>query len=127
MHRDFSDVSALRANDRHAACAAASDPNYGLAARQPQELLDLRFAEFDVLLRDRIVLLHDQLFGLGARILLGHIEKSGVGARHQLDLDHRRFSHEILALSDKWAHPRRVGRETSGRGRKVKKTGLKAH
>src|SRR6185503_21319145 len=56
-------------------------------------LLDLGLAEFDVLLGDRIVLLHDQLLGHGARILLGHVVEAGVGARHELDLDGGRFGH----------------------------------
>src|SRR5262245_1627761 len=56
-------------------------------------LLDLGFAELDVLLRDRIVLLLDDLVGHCARVLPGHIVKSGIGARHQLDLDRRCFCH----------------------------------
>src|SRR3954454_14425945 len=58
-----------------------------MASGDEAALLDLRLAEFDVLLGDRIVLLHDQLLGHGARILLGHVIKAGVGARHELDLD----------------------------------------
>src|SRR5581483_7302213 len=50
-------------------------------------LLDLRLAEFDVLLGDRVILLLDQLVGHGARVLLGHVVEAGVGARHELDLD----------------------------------------
>src|SRR5260370_41370459 len=58
-----------------------------LSAGTLARLLDLRLTEFDVLLGDRIVFLHDQLLGHGARILLGHVIKAGVGARHELDLD----------------------------------------
>ncbi|AHY49955.1 hypothetical protein BJS_02795 [Bradyrhizobium japonicum SEMIA 5079] len=56
-------------------------------------LLDLGFAEFDVLARDRIVLLLDQLVGHGARILLGDVVEAGVGRGHELDLDGDRFGH----------------------------------
>src|SRR6187431_3132099 len=64
-----------------------------LSAAHACALLDLAFAEFDVLLGDRIVLLHDQLVGHGARILLGHVVEAGIGARHELDLDGGRFGH----------------------------------
>src|SRR5690606_678585 len=50
-------------------------------------LLDLGFLEFDVLANDRIVLLECQLFSLGTGVLLGHVEKAGVGRRDELDLD----------------------------------------
>ncbi len=43
-------------------------------------LLDLRFAELDVLLRDRIVLLLDELVGHRARVLLGDVIEAGVRA-----------------------------------------------
>src|SRR5690242_15459594 len=57
------------------------------AKRASARLLDLRFAEFDVLLGDRVVLLLHELVGHRARILLGHVIEAGVGARHELDLD----------------------------------------
>ncbi len=41
-------------------------------------LLDLALAVLDVLARDRVVLLHHQLLGLGAGILLRHVEVAGV-------------------------------------------------
>src|SRR5699024_6822305 len=51
------------------------------------------FLELDVLARDRIVLLLDQLVGHGARILLGDVIEAGIGRRHELDLDGDRFGH----------------------------------
>src|ERR1700755_688626 len=59
----------------------------------PAILLDLGFPEFDMLARDRVVLLLDQLVGHGARILLGDVIEAGVGRRHELDLDGDRFGH----------------------------------
>src|SRR5258707_12407719 len=56
-------------------------------------LLDLGFAELDVLLGDRIVFLLYHFLGLGARILLRDVEIAGIGARHELDLDHGRLGH----------------------------------
>src|SRR5262249_13861852 len=50
-------------------------------------LLDLRLAELDVFLGDRIVFLLDQLVGHGARVLARHVIEAGVGARHELDFD----------------------------------------
>src|SRR5215213_1558005 len=50
-------------------------------------LLDLRLAELDVLLGDRVVLLHHEFVGHGARILARHVIETGVGARHELHLD----------------------------------------
>src|SRR5215470_20449178 len=45
-------------------------------------LFDFGFAEFDVLLGDRIVFLLDQFVGHRARILARHIVKAGVRAGH---------------------------------------------
>src|SRR5450755_584371 len=56
-------------------------------------LLDLRFLEFDVLARDRVVLLLDQLVGHGARILLGDVIEAGIRRGNELDLDGDRFGH----------------------------------
>ncbi len=50
-------------------------------------LLDLRFAELDVLLGDRVVFLLHELVGHGARVLARHVIEAGVGAGHELDLD----------------------------------------
>src|SRR5690606_19552730 len=63
-----------------------------------QALLDLGFLEFDMLARDRIVLLQRQLLGLGARVLLGDVVVAGVGSAHQLDLQGGRLGHN--------SHPR---------------------
>src|SRR5947209_3584211 len=56
-------------------------------------LLDLGFLEFDVLARDRVVLLLDQLVGHGARVLLGDVIEAGIGGGDELDLDGDRFGH----------------------------------
>src|SRR6267378_6973925 len=58
-----------------------------------RKLLDLGLAEFDMLARDRIVLLLDQLVGHGARILLGDVIEAGVRRGNELDLDGDRFGH----------------------------------
>src|ERR1700749_3236587 len=73
----------------------------------PAILLDLGFAEFDVLARDRIVLLLDQLVGHGARILLGDVVEAGIRRGNELDLDGDRFGHGFRT-SDVW--------ESSGAG-----------
>src|SRR6188768_666509 len=57
------------------------------------ELLDLRFLELDVLARDRIVLLLDQLVGHGARVLLGDVIEASIRRGNELDLDGDRFGH----------------------------------
>src|SRR5258707_14432397 len=56
-------------------------------------LLDLGLAEFDVLARDRIVLLLDELVGHGARILLGDVIEAGIRRGNELDLDGDLFGH----------------------------------
>jgi hypothetical protein len=56
-------------------------------------LLDLGLAEFDVLARDRIVFLLDQLVGHGARILLGDVVEARIRRGNELDLDGDRFGH----------------------------------
>src|SRR6266481_2631565 len=61
--------------------------------RVPRFLLDFGLAEFDVLARDRVVLLLDQLVGHGARILLGDVIEAGVRRGNELDLDGDRFGH----------------------------------
>src|SRR5260370_20219205 len=58
-----------------------------------ENLLDLGFFEFDVLARDRVVLLLDQLVGHGARILLGNVIEAGIRRGNELDLDGDRFGH----------------------------------
>src|ERR1700746_2772632 len=59
----------------------------------PAILLDLGFAELDVLARDRVILLLDQLLGHGARVLLGDVKLAGVGPQPDLALDDPRFGH----------------------------------
>src|SRR5438445_8958208 len=59
----------------------------------PAILLNLRFLELDMLARDRVVLLLDQLVGHGARILLGDVVEAGVRRGNELDLDGDRFGH----------------------------------
>src|SRR3954464_13196823 len=56
-------------------------------------LLDLGFLELDVLARDRIVFLLDQLVGHGARVLLGDVIEARVRGGDELDLDGDRFGH----------------------------------
>src|SRR5437016_14559028 len=73
----------------------------------PPGLLDLRLFELDVLAHLRVVLLEAQLFGLGARILLGHVEEARVGAADELDLDGCRLGHGSIP----------IGKKKSGRGR----------
>src|SRR4051812_14229206 len=55
--------------------------------------LDLRFLELDVLARDRVILLLDQLVGHGARVLLGDVIEAGIRRGNELDLDGDRFGH----------------------------------
>src|ERR1700676_3854465 len=64
----------------------------------PRFLLDLGLAEFDVLARDRVVLLLDQLVGHGARILLGDVIEAGIRRGDELDLDGDRFGHVLKPL-----------------------------
>lgn len=56
-------------------------------------LFDLAFLEFDMLAHDGVILVHDQLFGLGAGILLGDIEEAGIRGRVHADLDLCWLSH----------------------------------
>src|ERR1700722_4104688 len=98
-------------------------------------LLDLGFAELNVLLGDRVVLLLDELVGHGARVLARHIVKAGVGAGHELDLDvgglgHGRtsiggFAGNLEHVSEKWkpGFPKRTLDNTgcSRQSSKVKK------
>src|SRR5882757_1600319 len=47
-----------------------------------------------MLAHDGIILLEAELLGLGARVLLGHIEEAGVGRADELDLDGGRLCHD---------------------------------
>jgi hypothetical protein len=49
-------------------------------------LLDLRFLEVDVLARDGIIFLKNELFGRRTRVFLRDVEESGSSRRQQLDL-----------------------------------------
>jgi hypothetical protein len=60
---------------------------------QDQELLDLGFLEFDVLLGDRIILGLRHLVRHGTAVLRGDVEETCVSRRQQLDLDGRSFRH----------------------------------
>src|SRR5438552_13091558 len=87
-------------------------PNKNGAARAPFShnvsaiLLDLGFAELDVLARDRVVLLLDDLVGHGARILLGDVVEAGVRRGNELDLDGDRFGHGgSLKIGKFWRRP----------------------
>src|SRR6476661_10296473 len=64
-------------------------------------LLDLRFLELDVLAGARIVLLEAQLLGLGARILLRHVEEACIGGADELDLDGCRLGHRTVPNAEK--------------------------
>src|SRR5262249_2402091 len=69
-------------------------------------LLDLGFAEFDMLARNRVVLLLDELVGHGARILLGDVIEAGVRRGDELDLDGDRFGHGgSLKIGKIWRRP----------------------
>src|SRR5262245_28086087 len=76
-------------------------------------LLDLGFTEFDVLARDRVVLLLDELVGHGARILLGDVIEAGVRRGNELDLDGDRFGHGgSLKIAKIWRPP--IGLQLAG-------------
>src|SRR5882762_4489521 len=84
-------------------------------------LLDLGFAELNVLLGDRIVLLLYHFLGLGAVILLGDIEIAGIGARQELDLDHGRLGHRGSPRLS-WGQAPRVARNLATKVKEVKET-----
>src|SRR6266481_2249283 len=84
-------------------------------------LLDLGFAEFNVLLGDRIVFLLYHLLGLGAGILLGDVEIAGIGARQKLDLDHGRLGHRGSPRLS-WGRAPQVARNLATKVKEVKET-----
>src|SRR5262249_55786514 len=108
-----------RAKTKGAATAPSLIPSAEKAG-----LLDLAFAELDVLLRDRIVFLLHQLLGLGARVLLGDVVVAGVGARHELHLDGGGLGH--ARSSGLGGRRPRIGRERSPQRRKVNYSRLRA-
>jgi hypothetical protein len=59
-------------------------------------LFNLRFAEFDVFLGDRVVFLLHQFVGHGARILPRHIIKPGIRAGYEFNFDCRVLGHQNL-------------------------------
>ena len=63
------------------------------SGKRVKRLLDLGFLEFDVLAGHRVILAEQELFGLGARVLLGDIIIASVGSGHELDLDGGRLGH----------------------------------
>ena len=84
-------------------------PEGGLQTRQKRKrliLLDLRFFEFDVLLRNRIVFALRDLVGHRARILLGHVKKASIRCRKQFYLDrgglcHNGYPFDLRACREK--------------------------
>ena len=62
-------------------------------APAPKALFNLGFLEFYVTAGNRIVFLQREFFRRVPRILLGHIEVSGVGGAHQTDFDGSGLSH----------------------------------
>src|SRR5262249_54366486 len=84
-------------------------------AKTIERLLDLALDELDVLLRDRIVLLHLQLLGHRPRVLLGDVIEPGVGARDELDLGGDGLGHDgprnAMGLAGKLASGRRKSRK----------------
>src|SRR3954451_13152760 len=84
-------------------------------------LLDLGFLELDMLLRDGIVLLHRELVGHGARILLRHVEIARIGSRDELHFDGGGFGHGRTSWFGDSASPKRKGPGELGRN-----CGLKA-
>ncbi len=59
-------------------------------------LFDLGFLEFHMFANHRIIFAIMQLFGLGARILLGYVVIAGVCRAYEFDLDGGCFSHFYL-------------------------------
>src|SRR5258707_15852184 len=84
-------------------------------------LLDLGFAELNVLLGDRIVLLLYHFLGLGAGILLRDVEIAGIGARQELDLDHGRLGHRGSPRLS-WGQAPQVARNLATEVKEVKET-----
>jgi hypothetical protein len=72
---------------------------HGAAERAASMLLDLGFAEFDVLFRNRVVFLFDQFVRHGARILPRHIIETGVRAGHEFDFYRRVLGHNNLKMT----------------------------
>lgn len=69
-----------------------------------------------MLLRDRIVFLLHELVGHRARIFLRHIEETGVGRGHELDLNRCGLRHGGGPLAGMAAGPRPLGVKNKGAG-----------
>ena len=69
-----------------------------------------------MLLRDRIVFLLNELVGHRARIFLRHIEETGVGRGHELDLNRCGLRHGGGPLAGMAAGPRPLGVKNKGAG-----------
>jgi hypothetical protein len=63
--------------------------------QKTKNLLNLAFLVIDVLARDGIIFLHDHFLGLGAGILLGHVEMTRIRRRVQPDLDRVDLRHRL--------------------------------
>src|SRR5204863_749701 len=105
-------------DDGHGPGETVCEVDCAVERRTLSASLDLRFLELDVLAHLRVVLLEAQLFGLGARILLGHVEEARVGAADELDLDGCRLGHGSIPNPEKkesgqsplaWRAPRLSG------------------
>jgi len=59
-----------------------------------------------MLTHDWVVLVHAQLFSLGARVLLGDIEEAGASRRVQADFDGGRFGHDKSPAVAVWVNLR---------------------
>jgi hypothetical protein len=76
-------------------------------------LLDLAFFKVDVLARNRIVFLENQLFRARARVLLGHVEVACAGRAEELDLLGCWLRHGsglvfVLGMMGAWLKPARL-------------------
>lgn len=73
-----------------------SDPSEPGSGGVPTRLFDFCFPECDVLADDGVIFPHFHLTNGGARILLCHVEISGIRCRNETNLDDVCFSHVIL-------------------------------
>ena len=69
--------------------------------RSTGNLLDLRFLELDVLLRNRVILGFLHLVRHRTAVLRRDVEETSVGRRQQLDLDCGSLGHSRPALFEK--------------------------
>jgi hypothetical protein len=71
-----------------------------------RSLLNFAFDKLNMLPHDWVVLVHAQFFGLGAGVLLGHIEEAGASRRVQADFDGGRFGHDKSPAVAVWVNLR---------------------